>query len=82
MRRGRKPTAGQRRSPEGVSFAPDEMASEMQAALHGLGPRDLKLITALIVKVRQVEAERGEAAARELIDAIAAILVRQGLTGN
>jgi hypothetical protein len=81
VRRGRKPTAGQRRSPEEVSFAGD-MAAEMLATLHGLGPRDIKLIGALITKVRQVEAERGETAAREMIDAIAAILVRQGLTGN
>jgi hypothetical protein len=82
VRRGRKPTAGQGRSPEAVSFAAGGMAGEMLAALHGLGPRDLKLIGVLIARVREVEAERGEAAARDLIEAIADILVRQGLTAT
>jgi hypothetical protein len=80
VRRGPKPPAGPRRSPEKLSFVADDMAGEMLAALHGLGPRDLKIIAALISKVRQIEAERGEAAAREMIDAITAILVRQGLS--
>jgi hypothetical protein len=82
VRRGFKPTAGRGRSPEEAGLAADENAGEMLAALHGLGPRDLKIIAALIGKVRQVEAEKGEAAAREMIDAITAILVRQGLSGN
>jgi hypothetical protein len=81
---GRKPPAGPSRSPETASFAADgataEWAGEMLAALHGLGSRDLKIIATLIEKVRQVEADRGEAAAREMIDAITAILVRQGLS--
>ena len=80
MRRGRKPPAGPRRSLEKVSFAADDVAGEMLAALHGLGPRDLQLIALLIAKVRQVEAERGEAAAREMIDAITGILLRRGLS--
>jgi hypothetical protein len=79
VRRGRKPPAGPRRSLETITFAGDE-AGEMLAALRGMGPRDLKLIGALIEKVRQVEAEHGEATAREMIDAITAILLRRGLS--
>jgi hypothetical protein len=82
VRRGRKPPAGPRRSSEVVSFAGDDLAAEMLAALHGLGPRDLNVIGALIAKVRQVEAERGEPAAREMIDAITAILLRRGLSSG
>ena len=54
----------------------------MLSVLHGMGPRDLKLIAALIAKVRQVEADRGEAAAREMVGAITAILLRRGLSGE
>ena len=82
MRRGAKPPAGSRRPSENAGFGADDLAGEMLAALHGLGPRDLKLIALLIVKVRQVEAEHGEAAAREVIDAIGAILLRRGLSGD
>ena len=84
MSGGRKPPAGPSRSLETASFAADsltgDLAGEMLTALHGLGSRDLKIIAALIAKVRQVEADRGEPAAREMIDAITAILVRQGLS--
>jgi hypothetical protein len=86
VRRGRKPPAGSRRSPENRSFAAerleDDLAGEMLVVLHGMGPRDLKVIGALIAKVRQVEADRGEAAAREMIDAITAILLRRGLSAE
>jgi hypothetical protein len=82
VRRGRKPRAGPSRPPEKQHFAEENLAGEMLAVLHGMGPRDLKLIGALIAKVRQVEADRGEAAAREMIDAITAILLRRGLSAE
>ena len=86
MRRGPKPPAGSRRSTENRSFGAerpeDDLAGEMLSVLHGMGPRDLKLIAALIAKVRQVETDRGEAAAREMVGAITAILLRRGLSGE
>jgi hypothetical protein len=81
---GRKLPADPRRSAEEASFAADsfsgDLAAEMLTALHGLGSRDLKIIATLIAKVREVETERGEPAAREMIDAITAILLRRGLS--
>ena len=84
--RGRKPPAGSRRSPENRSFATagigDDLAGELLGVLQGMGPRDLRLIGVLIAKVRQMEADRGEAAAREMVDAITAILLRRGLSAS
>jgi hypothetical protein len=59
--------------PERPSFM-RELEDELIAGLDALGPRDRKLLSVLIEKVRKVEAEHGEKAACELIDAVIEIL--------
>lgn len=58
-----------------------EMEDELIAGLDALGPRDRMLLAALVAKVREVEAERGEAAACALVEAVVATIRNRGNPG-